>query len=307
MKVGIVGAGFVGSATGYAMVLRNSCRELVLLDANNAKAEAEADDIQHATPVSHPVLVSAGSYKDLKEAKVVIVTAGVNQRHGETRLDLIGRNVAVFQSIIPQIVAVEPNAVILVATNPVDILTTVTERIAKLNKGQVMGSGTTLDTARFRTLVAEHVGVDAHHVHGYVVGEHGDSEVVVWSSATVAGMPIKEFCAARNIEWSDPIQQKISDNVRKAAYHIIQGKGATYYGIGAILANITERILRDQRAILTVSETIDEYGVALSLPRLVGGDGVIGNIGLSMNEEEKNLLQTSANVLKEALSSVKQI
>lgn len=305
MKVGIVGAGFVGSATGYAMVLRNSCREIVFVDVNEAKAEAEADDIQHAAPVSHPVLVSAGSYKELKDAKVVIVTAGVNQRQGETRLDLIGRNVAVFQSIIPQIVAAEPNAVILVATNPVDILTTVTERIATLNKGQVMGSGTTLDTARFRTLVAEHVGVDAHHVHGYVVGEHGDSEVVVWSSATVAGMPIHEFCAARGIEWSDSIKQKISDNVRKAAYHIIQGKGATYYGIGAVLANITERILRDQRAILTVSETIEEYGVALSLPRLVGGDGVIGNIGLSMNEDEKKLLQTSADVLKEALSSVK--
>lgn len=305
MKVGIVGAGFVGSATGYAMVLRNSCRQIVFVDVNEAKAEAEADDIQHATPVSHPVLVSAGSYKDLQDARVVIVTAGVNQRHGETRLDLIGRNVAVFHSIIPQIVAVEPNAVILVATNPVDILTTVTERIAKLNKGQIMGSGTTLDTARFRTLVAEHVGVDAHHVHGYVVGEHGDSEVIVWSSATVAGMPIQEFCAARGVEWSDSIQQRISDNVRKAAYHIIKGKGASYYGIGAVLANITERILRDQRAILTVSETIDEYGVALSLPRLVGGDGVIGNIGLSMNDEERKLLQTSADVLKEALASVR--
>lgn len=304
MKVGIVGSGFVGSAAGYAMVLRNSCRELVFIDANRQKAEAEADDIQHATPVSNPVLVSAGSYQNLIGTNVVILTAGVNQRPGESRLDLIGRNVSVFQSIIPQIVDVEPNAVLLVATNPVDILTTVTERIAKVDKGRVMGSGTTLDTARFRTLVADHVGVDAHHVHGYVVGEHGDSEVILWSSATVAGMPIHEFCAARNIEWSDAIREKISHNVRRAAYHIIQGKGATYYGIGAVLANITERILRDQRAILTVSETIKEYGVALSLPRLVGGSGVLGNIGLSMNDEEKKLLQSSAEVLKSALSSV---
>lgn len=305
MKVGIIGTGFVGSATGYAMVLRNSCRELVLIDANRAKSEAEADDIQHATPVSHPVLVSAGTYNDLKGAKVVIVSAGVNQRPGESRLDLIGRNVSVFQSIIPNIVEAEPNAVILVATNPVDILTTITERIAKVQKGKVLGSGTTLDTARFRALVAEHVGVDVHHVHGYVVGEHGDSEVIVWSSATVAGMPIHEFCAARNVEWSDAIREKISERVRKAAYHIIHGKGATYYGIGAVLANITERILRDQRAILTVSETIDEYGVALSLPRLVGGDGVIGNIGISMSDDEKKLLQSSADVLKAALASVK--
>jgi L-lactate dehydrogenase len=305
MKVGIIGAGFVGSATGYAMVLRNSCRELVLIDVNHAKAEAEADDIQHATPVSHPVLISAGTYKDLKGAKVVIITAGVNQRPGESRLDLIGRNVVVFESIVPQIINAEPEAIIVVATNPVDVLTTVTERIAKVNKGQVLGSGTTLDTVRFRALVAEHVGVDAHHVHGYVVGEHGDSEVVVWSSATVAGMPIHEFCAARRIEWSHTIRDNISENVRKAAYHIIQGKGATYYGIGAVLANITERILRDQRAIMTVSETIVEYGVALSLPRIVGGSGVIANIGLSMNDDEKTLLQNSANVLKSALASVR--
>jgi len=305
MKVGIVGTGFVGAAAGYAMVLRNSCRELVLVDLNKEKAEAEASDLQHATPVSHPVLVSAGNYSNLQGSKVVVITAGVNQRPGETRLDLISRNASVFQNIIPQIVSVEPNAILLVATNPVDILTTVTERIAKLKPGQVIGSGTTLDTARFRALVAELVGVDPHHVHGYVVGEHGDSEVIVWSSATVAGMPVHEFCAARKIEWSDEIKSRISENVRKAAYHIIKGKGATYYGIGAVLANITERIIRDQRAILTVSSTIEKYGVALSLPRLVGGEGIIADIGLSMNEEEKSLLQSSADILAKALSSLK--
>lgn len=304
MKVAIIGTGFVGAATGYAMVLRNSCRELVLIDANKAKAESEASDIQHATPVSHPVLVSSGSYKDVKGAKVVIISAGVNQSPGENRLDLIGRNVEVFKNIIPNIINAEPNAVILVATNPVDILTTVTERISGLHTGQVIGSGTTLDTARFRALVAEHVGVDAHHVHGYVVGEHGDSEVVVWSSATVAGMPVKEFCAARNIIWSDEIQRSITENIRTAAYQIIKGKGATYYGIGAVLANITERIVRDQRAILTVSATIEQYKVALSLPRLVGGSGVIAEIGLSMNAEEEKLLQSSADILSKALAKV---
>jgi L-lactate dehydrogenase len=304
MKVGIIGAGFVGAATGFAMVLRHSCRELVLLDMNKAKAEAEADDIQHATPVSHAVLVSSGTYKNLKGANVVIVTAGVNQRPGESRLDLVGRNIEVFKNIIPNIVAEEPNAIILVATNPVDILTTVSERLAKVQRGQVLGSGTSLDTARFRALVAEHVGVDAQHIHGYVVGEHGDSEVVVWSSATVAGLAIPEFCATRNIPWSNEIQEKITENIRKAAYHIIQGKGATYYGIGAVLANISERILRDQRAILTVSETVEEYGVALSLPRLVGGSGVVANIGLSMNDEEKRLLNNSASILSNALKHI---
>jgi L-lactate dehydrogenase len=304
MKVGIIGTGFVGSTAAYAMVLRNSCREIILIDANKLKADAEAEDIHHATPVSHSVLVSSGSYDDLQGAKVVIVTAGVNQRPGENRLDLIGRNVSVFQSIIPNIVSAEPNAVILVATNPVDILTTVTERIAKLHYGRVMGSGTTLDTARFRALVAEHVGVDSVHVHGYVVGEHGDSEVIVWSSTTVAGMPVGEFCAARNIEWSAETQHRISDAVRKAAYRIINGKGATYYGIGAVLASITERIIRNRRAILTVTETIKEYDVALSLPRLIGGAGTIGDVGFSMNNEENKLFENSAAVLNKALAGV---
>lgn len=304
VKVAIIGTGFVGASAGYAMVLRNSCRELVLIDTNRAKAEAEASDIQHATPLSHAVRVYAGTYGDIKGAKVVIITAGTNQRSGETRLDLIGRNVEVFNVIVPNIVSAEPNAIILVATNPVDILTTVTERLAGVPHGQVIGSGTTLDTARFRTLVAEHVGVDSHHVHGYVVGEHGDSEVVVWSSATVAGMPIKNFCMARNIDWNDDIRLNITENIRTAAYKIIQGKGATYYGIGAVLAHITERIVRNHRAILTVSATIDQYNVALSLPRLVGGNGIISEIGLSMNEEEKILLQSSADVLVNALSTL---
>jgi L-lactate dehydrogenase len=304
MKVGIVGTGFVGAAAGYAMVLRNSCRELVLIDANRQKAEAEASDIQHATPVSHPVLVSAGEYADLKGAKVIIVTAGVSQRPGENRLDLIGRNIEVFNSIIPKITAAEPEAVILIATNPVDLLTTVTERIAKLRPGQVIGSGTTLDTARFRALVAEYVGIDAHHVHGYVVGEHGDSEVVAWSSATVAGISISEYCSSLKIPWNEEIQNKITEDIRAAAYSIIKGKGATYYGIGAVLASITERIVRDQRAILTVSGSNDQYAVALSLPRVVGGKGIIAEIGLSMNDEERRMLQNSADVLSSALANV---
>lgn len=304
MKVGIVGSGFVGASTGFAMVLRNSCREIVLIDANTKKAEAEAQDIQHATPVSHPVLVTAGTYDDLKGAKVIIVTAGVGQRPGESRLDLIGRNVEVFNNIIPKITAVEKDAVILIATNPVDILTTVAERIAKLPPGQVIGSGTTLDTARFRAMVAEHVGVDAHHVHGYVVGEHGDSEVVVWSSATVAGMPVSDYCAAVKIPWTKEIQERITEEIRTAAYSIIQGKGATYYGIGAVLANITERIIRDQRAILTVSATDPVYNVALSLPRVVGGKGVIAEIGLSMSKDEEIKLRSSADILSDALSKL---
>ena len=303
MKVGIIGTGFVGAAAGYAMVLRNSCRELVLVDANAAKAEAEASDIRHATPVSHPVLVSAGGYADLRGAKVVVITAGVNQKPGESRLDLIGRNIAVFEKIIPSVVENAPDAVILVATNPVDLLTTVSERLVKRTDGHVMGSGTTLDTARFRALVAQHVGIDAHHVHGYVVGEHGDSEVVAWSSTTVAGMPVGEYCASLNIPWTEEIRVRISEEVRTAAYSIIKGKGATYFGIGAVLANITERIIRDQRAILTVSGHTAEHGVALSLPRVVGGKGIIASVGLSLDAAEQEGLVRSGRVLAEALAN----
>ncbi|ACF14831.1 L-lactate dehydrogenase [Chloroherpeton thalassium ATCC 35110] len=304
MKVGIIGAGFVGATAAFAMAMRGSCSEIVIVDADNAKAKAQASDIEHAVPFSFAMTVRDGDFQDLKGAKVIIISAGVNQKPGETRLQLLERNANIFRDIVPKVVAIESNAVIVVATNPVDILTSLTEQLAGLPEGQVMGSGTTLDTARFRALIGNELGVDPQHVHAYVIGEHGDSEVFAWSSANVAGLSIPSFCKARQVRWNEEIQSQIADNVRKAAYHIIEGKGATYYGIGAVLARISEALIRNHRAVLTVSANIPEFGVALSLPRLVSGKGIDGLIGVQTNDEERAALERSASVLREALSAI---
>lgn len=302
MKVGIVGAGFVGAAAAYALTLRGSCTELVLTDINAKKALAEAEDIQHATPFTHPVRVTAGKYEDLEGAKVVILTAGVNQKPGETRLQLLERNVNIFSEMVPQVVQAAPEAILMVATNPVDVLTAITAKIAGLPEGRVLGSGTTLDTARFRALVGQHVGIDPQHVHAFVLGEHGDSEVLAWSSASISGIPIGEYCVQRGIQWDDAIKSSIDEKVRKAAYTIIEGKGATYYGIGAALARITEVITRDARAILSVTAP-DSEGLAYALPRIVGGDGIKETLEVPLSTREALQLSRSVEVLREATRS----
>lgn len=306
MKVGIVGTGFVGASAAYALTLRGSCTELVLVDINEKKALAEAEDIQHATPFTHPVRVTAGGYKDLVDAKVVILTAGVNQKPGEDRLQLLERNVQIFAEMVPQVVKAAKDAILIVATNPVDVLTAVTTKIARLPAGRVLGSGTTLDTARFRTLVAQHVGIDPQHVHAFVLGEHGDSEVLAWSSASISGIPIGEYCLQRGIQWDEEVKQGIDEKVRKAAYTIIEGKGATYYGIGAALARITEVITRDARAILSVT-AVDEEGLAYALPRIVGGEGIKETLEVPLSTREARELSRSVEVLKEATGQALEV
>lgn len=305
MKVGVVGAGYVGATAAFAMAMRNSCSEIIIVDVDEKKAQAQASDIQHAVPFSTAMRVNQGTYNDLSGAKVIIITAGVNQQPGETRLQLLERNAAIFKDIVPKIISAEPNAVLIVATNPVDILTSITERIANLPPGRVMGSGTTLDTARLRALIGKQINIDPQHVHAYVIGEHGDSEVVAWSSAIVAGLKLSDYCKSLKIEWNNSIAREITDNVRNAAYQIIQGKGATYYGIGAVLARITEVIIKDHRAVLTVSTTCSPYNVALSLPRLVGGNGVLEAIGIELNPEERTAFEKSAGILQDALDHIK--
>ena len=311
MKVGIVGCGLVGSTSGYALVMQGVGRELVLVDKNPARAQAEADDLRHAVPFAHPLEVRAGDFSDLAGCRVVLLCAGVGQKPGETRLQLLHRNAAVFREAVPAILAHAPGTVIVVATNPVDVMTHLAARIAGesgVPPGRVLGSGTTLDTARFRSLLGGHCGVDPHHVHGHVIGEHGDSEVLTWSLVTIAGMPLEAFTQMRQVEFSDRVRQDIDRKVRGAAYTIISGKGATYYGIGSALARITDAILHDQRSVLTVcaptSDVLGVRDVTLSLPRLVGGAGVLETFPLPLHEIEQAQLRRSALVIRQAIEEL---
>jgi len=313
MKVGIVGCGFVGSTAAYSLITRGIGREIVLVDKNHARAVAEADDLFHAVPFTEPLLVRAGEYADLAGCQVVVIAAGVNQQPGETRLQLLERNAAVFASVVPEVVTHAPDAVLVVATNPVDVMTHLTARLAArlgMPVERVLGSGTTLDTARFRTLLGAQLGIDSRHVHAYVVGEHGDSEVLCWSSVMVGGLKLDEVCRLRGVPMTDAIRADIDQSVRKAAYRIIQGKGATYYGIGSALARIVDVILHDQRSIMTVcAPTADVEGVAdvtLALPRLIGGDGVITPMPLSLTAEERTALRQSATTLRAAIDTIAQ-
>ncbi|WP_425619361.1 L-lactate dehydrogenase [Anatilimnocola sp. NA78] len=311
IKVGVVGSGFVGATAAYAMVQQGVGREIVLVDMRKERAIAEAQDISHAVPFSQPLLVRAGDYADLSGAQVVVVAAGVGQKPGETRLQLLERNAEVFRSVIPAILQAAPDAVLLIATNPCDVMTHIAAHFASLHgvpASRVLGSGTTLDTARFRTLLSEQFGVDSHHVHGYVIGEHGDSEVLTWSQATIAGMHLEEFAQLRKLTYDDALRQRIDVGVRRAAYTIIEGKAATYYGIGAAIARIVDVIVNDQRAILTVASRVEDYqglsGVTFSLPHLVGGAGVLGCIPLPLNEAESAALRRSAEIIDSAARSL---
>lgn len=311
MKIGIVGTGYVGSTAAYAMVLRGVGREIVLVDKNTARAEAEADDIRHAVPFAEPLEVRSGSYEDLNGSRAVVICAGVGQKPGETRMQLLQRNNAVFRDVVPSVLKHAPDAVLIVATNPVDVMTHLTARIAAelgVKGGRVLGSGTTLDTARFRTLLGTHCGVDPHHVHALVIGEHGDSEVLTWSLATVAGMPLERFCERRAVCLTAAVREDIDRKVRRAAYSIIQGKQATYYGIGCALARIVDAVIHDERAVLTVcAPTAEVEGVqevTLALPRLVGGQGVLDTFPLPLSAEERSQLQHSAQVIRAAIDEL---
>ena len=311
MKIGIVGSGFVGATAAYALVMRGVGREIVLVDKSVARAEAEADDILHAVPFAHPLEVRAGGYEDLHDCRLVILAAGVGQRPGESRMALLARNAAVFGEIVPQILANAPEAVLVVATNPVDVMTHVAATLAErcgIPRSRVFGSGTTLDTARFRALLGQHLGVDAHHVHGYVLGEHGDSEVLTWSLVNVAGMPLDHFARVTGTSLLPEVRSRIDTEVRGAAQAIIAGKGATYYGIGSALSQIARAVLGDQRAVLTVSSLSDAIEgvphVTLSLPRLVGGEGVLAEFPPPLHSEEKQALRQSAETIKNATDSL---
>lgn len=314
MKIGIVGSGMVGATAAYAMVMRGVGREIILVDKNMARAEAESNDIYHAVPFAHALEIKHGEYSDLKNCRVVILAAGVNQKsEEETRLQLLGRNAAIFGQIVPEVLKYAPDAILIVATNPVDIMTQITARFAadhSVPSERVMGSGTTLDTARFRTLVGRHVGVDSHHVHGYVIGEHGDSEVLTWSSVDIAGMSLDDFCRHRGIKMDFETRSHIDTQVRQAAYNIIQGKGATYYGIGSALARIVQVILQDQLAIMTVCspqpEIVGVKDVTVAMPHLIGGQGIIEKFPLTLSYDEQEKLYQSASLIRSLITDLEK-
>jgi L-lactate dehydrogenase len=283
----------------------------MLVDVNPARAQAQADDIQHAVPFANPLDVRAGSYADLADSQVVVIAAGVNRGPGESRLQLLQRNAAIFREMVPQILEHAADAILVVATNPVDIMTHLTARFA-VERGtlstRVIGSGTTLDTARFRALLGRHLGVDSPHVHAYVIGEHGDSEVFPWSLVTVGGMSLSEYCAICGMSCDEDVRKDVEERVRFAGRSIIAGKGATYYGIGTALARIVEVVLKDQRSILTVCTPHPEVAgvsdVTVSFPHLVGGNGILARLPLNLNEAETAALHASTQIVRESIDSL---
>jgi L-lactate dehydrogenase len=312
MKIGVVGCGMVGSASAYALVMSGVGREIVLVDLKRERAEAEANDISHAVPFAHPLVVRAGDYVDLNDARVVIIAGGVAQKPGETRLQLLQRNADVFRQIVPSVLRHAPEAVLLVISNPVDVMTHLAAHFAAefgVPASRVIGSGTTLDTARFRTLLGHHFDVDSRHVHAYVLGEHGDSEVLAWSQSTIAGLSLDEFAKVHGKPLTEADRADIDEKVRRAAYHIIAGKGATYYGIGGAVARIVDVLVHDQRAILTICARLSDDvpdcdGITMSLPHLVGGSGALATIPLPLDEMEQTALRRSAGILRDALQSL---
>jgi L-lactate dehydrogenase len=308
MKVGIVGCGFVGSTAAYAMVLTNAVSEIVLIDLSASLAQAQAEDILHATPFVRPIRVVAGDYGDFAGAGLVVLACGVNQRPDETRLQLLERNVRVFESVVPRVMQAAPDAVLLVASNPVDLLTRVVTKLSGIAPRRVIGSGTILDTARFRALLGEHLSVAPHSVHAYVLGEHGDSEVPVWSSARMGGIPLLQFAEQMGRPVTEEVKGRIDDGVRRAAYRIIEGKGATYYGIGAGLARIANAIRDNEQAVLTVSASTagaeDLPETTFSLPRIIGSEGISATLRPVLSNDEQKALEKSAEILQEAARQI---
>jgi L-lactate dehydrogenase len=307
-KVAVIGAGNVGATFTYTLVLNGLVGEIVLIDVDRERAEGEAMDISHAVPLSNPVRVWAGDYSDSAGADVVVVTAGTAQRPGETRIDLVKRNAEIFSDVIPSITEHNDTGILLIATNPVDVLSCLAWRMSGFPSKRVIGSGTVLDTARFRYLLGEYLGLDPRNVHAYVVGEHGDSEVPVWSLANVAGMRLDEYCRREECDIGDAVRERISHQVRDAAYEVIERKGATYYAVAVALVRIVESILRDQHTVLSVSNLVPGfYGIGdiyFSLPAVIGRGGVERVVHLALDQAETEALEESASVLRGVLAEL---
>ena len=305
-KVVMIGCGFVGAACAFSIMQSGLFSEMVLIDADRAKADGEALDISHGVPFAKPMKIYAGDYDDIKNASLVIITAGANQKPGETRLDLVKKNISIFKSIIPEIKKRDFNGILLIVANPVDILTTVALKLSGLPENKVIGSGTVLDTARLKYELGNHLNVDSRSVHAFIIGEHGDSEIAAWSSANVSGIPLHKFCEMRGHFNHEEAMKRIAENVKNSAYEIIEKKRATYFGVAMAVKRICEAIIRDEKSILPISSKMNgDFGIkdiSLSMPAIVGKDGVECHVPIQLNEEEISKLQQSAQTLSDILS-----
>ena len=307
-KCGVVGVGFVGACCAYTLAVSGLFSEIVLVDVNRQKAESEAADINHGVSFAKPCHVGAGDYSDLSGCGLVILAAGANQRPGETRVALLGRNRTILSAVVGQVVQAARDAVLLVVSNPVDVLTCMAQRLSGLPAGQVIGSGTVLDTARLKYLLGQRLGVDGRNVHAFIIGEHSDSELAVWSSANISGVDLDDYCRITGIDDPAAVLRGIYESVRGAAYPIIEGKGATYYGIAMAVRRIAEAIVRDERSVLPVSSLITGHygvdGVCLGVPSIVGRGGVQAVLDIPLAPEELAQLQRSARKMRALIDEV---
>ena len=304
-KVAIIGCGFVGSSIAFSLMQRGLFTEMVLLDVDGAKAEGEAMDLSHGLPYIASMDIRAGTYDDIGDCALVVITAGVNQKQGETRLDLIGKNVAILKNIIPQITSRGFEGILLIVSNPVDVLTYAAYRISGYPKRRVIGSGTVLDTARLKYLLGERLRVDSRSVHAFIIGEHGDSELAVWSGANVSGVDLPAFFQLQGQKDAQTALQEIYEGVRDSAYEIIARKGATYYGIAMAVARIADSIVKDERAVLPVSVLLegqyDLRGLCLSIPSIIGRNGLEQVLEIPLDQGERRALECSAQQLRKVI------
>lgn len=307
-KISIIGAGFVGTTTAYSLMISGLASELVLVDKNKDKAIGEAMDLAHGVSFVNPVDLYSGDYKDTSNSDIVIITAGAAQKPGETRLDLVNRNYTIFKSIIPEVVKYSPNSILLIVSNPVDILSYIAYKLSGFPKERIIGSGTVLDTSRFKYLLSQHFNVDARNIHTYVIGEHGDSEIATWSLTNIAGMDVDSYCRTACKDCGEIKNYDVINYVKNAAYEIIEKKGATYFAVGLAVRRIVEAILRDENSILTVSSLLEgQYNISdvyLGIPSIINSSGVKQILEVPLNEHELSMLHESANKIKQYINKL---
>lgn len=307
-KISIIGAGSIGATTAFALLQKGVAREIVINDINQEKALGEVLDLMHGSSLCKPCNVTLGTIEDTKDSDIVIITAGLNQKPGETRLDLVDKNYAIFKDFIPKIAKVSPNAILLVVSNPVDVLAYMTYKLSGFPKERVIGSGTVLDTARLRSLLGKYFEIDGRTVDGFVMGEHGDSEFVPWSSLRIGTIPVKSFSEQNSIEWDRETEKVIAEDVKNCAYEVIKRKGATAFAVAVALVRIVEAIIRDEKTILTVSTLLSNYyGVSdtyLSVPTIIGKNGVQKVLHVDFSDEEKEKFSSSAKIMREYIDRI---